>query len=128
MGARLVAAAMSATWSHLGNRDRLVLVAMSLTALDTAKGDLEAGRYYGGHGYLSVALTGADDDLGRQAVKRAVAALIKAGAITRIGEAEGRFMRATYRISTGQPMLVTDDAGPAEPVENVVPLRRVGVS
>lgn len=103
MGARLVAATLNPHWSHLGDRAFRVLTIMALTALDTPRNGQEAGLYWAGHEYLCAVMYGTDDpaENQRQAVKRAVRELVKAGAIEVAQASTGR-RRARYRVTADQ--------------------------
>lgn len=107
MGAQLVAAVL-ANWTHVSDIEFRILVRMALTALDHPKGDKPASLYFGGHEALALALrrpfpTG-DDEASEKArsnilrdVRRAIASLIKQGAIESIGGGRaGR--RSEYRL------------------------------
>lgn len=106
MGARLVSLALQPEWATLSPTARLVLVGMCHTARDKEAEGVPARTYWGGHGHLSIVITGDDTPAGRQRVKRAIGELIEAGAIERIGSAH-RARQMTY--------LVQPDAWPNQP-------------
>ncbi|PKQ20171.1 MAG: hypothetical protein CVT66_06205 [Actinobacteria bacterium HGW-Actinobacteria-6] len=106
MGARLVSLALNPAWSNLTPPARLAFITMCHTARDKDAEGIPARTYWAGHDYLAVVLAGEETDAARQRVKRAIAELIAAGAIERIGTAH-RARQMTY--------LVQPDAWPNQP-------------
>ena len=90
MGIRLVGAALSANWSHLSERARLVLAQMCYVAKDVSSNGHAPGTYWGGHNSLILTIVGKDPDAlspteletAQRMIKRAIKELKDAGAIT----------------------------------------------
>lgn len=97
MGARLVAATY-AHYGHLPDRAFRLLVHMALTCKDETK----QPTYYGGREALANALGAPEDAAGFHAVKRCIATLVTAGAISR--ELQGYHgKRSEYRLHVKTP-------------------------
>jgi hypothetical protein len=110
MGIELMTQAFHPYWAdHLSIHARFLLVRMARSAKD--HGD-NAGQYFGGHRVLALTLTGNDDTTSMRAVRYHLSKLIKAGAITRIRQANtaGKWSTASYQ-------LTLDNHGP-HPVDN----------
>lgn len=102
LGAGNVAGAFD-SWSHLPDRAFRALAYMALVSLDRD----DPPRYWGGRGALAKALGLADDEAGHRAVKRAVAQLVRAGAIKHDGPPAAGGRRAEYVLNVG-PLRSTD--------------------
>lgn len=109
MGIRLVGAALSANWSHLSERARLVLAQMCYVAKDVSSNGHAPGTYWGGHESLILLVLGKDPatlsptelDTARRAIKRAIHELKEAGALTlQCPASRGR--TAIYRVHPDQ--------------------------
>jgi hypothetical protein len=103
VGARLVAAAINPHWSQLTHFQHLVLVVMAQTALDTGGNSRPRAVYWAGRDYIALCIFGTDQPAEHQlhAIKRAWAALVKAGAIEPLEHARGQ-RRARYRLILDQ--------------------------
>lgn len=109
MGAQLVAATYQ-YWGHLPDRPFRLLAAMALSCLDDAK----VPTYYGGRTAQARTLGLPDNNTGHKAVKRAVAALVAAGAVERtLSGYSGK--RSEYALNVRKP-----------PVDNSVPATTKG--
>ena len=100
MGLKLAQRALSPIWCGLSERARLVLVHMSITAMDRSTPKQQAGHYFAGNKHLAQVLYGVDDptEWQLQQVKRALSELRKAGAVTVIRPGmNGR--KPVYRIN-----------------------------
>lgn len=62
MGIRLVGAALSANWSHLSERARLVLAQMCYVAKDVSTAGHAPSTYWGGHQALILLVLGQDPE------------------------------------------------------------------
>ncbi len=118
MGYQLVAAALQPAWGRvLRDRDRLVLVAMCMAALDESdNAGIAAKRYWGGTGYLMLQVDGVNPSLtsdhrykaASEGIRRSLRNLELAGAIKCVKKAaNGR--RAEYEITCQQMHLPVDD-------------------
>jgi hypothetical protein len=106
MGARLVSSALNPDWATLSPTARLVFITMCHTSKDKEAEGVPARTYWAGHGYLAIVIAGEETPSSLQRVKRAIAELIAAGAVERIGSAH-RSRQMTY--------LVCPDAWPNQP-------------
>lgn len=105
MGAALVGAALNPHWAQLAETDRLILVTMAHTALDTSRRtEIPARVYWAGHEYLMTVLLGREPERGtsdyeaaKKRVQRSISRLIEAGTIERITVANGK-KRTRYRL------------------------------
>ena len=105
MGIRLIGAAYHPHWATvLTHTERLVLVAMALSALDTPSRNRPAELYFGGEEALVIALDGDLPDHGQPAyrtrtrvVRKIISQLIAVGAIERV-EHGHKGQRAVYRL------------------------------
>ncbi|MBB5868561.1 hypothetical protein F4553_001940 [Allocatelliglobosispora scoriae] len=87
MGARLVTEALM-SWTHLTDRAFRVLIRMAHTALDNNAPTTPAGRYFGGHDLLATVIAPGGTPQSRlKTVQRAVAELIRQGAVHRVNTA-----------------------------------------
>jgi hypothetical protein len=97
MGARLVSATY-AHYGHLPDRAFRLLIYMALVCKDETK----APTYYGGREALATALGAAENEAGFHAVKRCIATLVEAGAVSR--EMQGYHgKRSEYRLHVKTP-------------------------
>lgn len=103
MGARLVSAAISPHWSQLTHFQHRVLVVMAQTALDNRGKGHPKAVYWAGRDYIALCIFGTEHPAEHQlhAIKRAWAALVKAGAIEPMEHATGH-RRARYRLILDQ--------------------------
>lgn len=118
MGAALVGATFHPYWTRrLNEPDRIVLIAMALTALDSPRKGQQAGVYWAGHEALAVALAGdcpKPDEPGYPAamrrVSRACTNLARAGAIRTIRRAApGRHALYELTLDNWQHPTLLDD-------------------
>lgn len=105
MGIRLVGAALSANWSHLSERARLVLAQMCYVAKDVSSNGHAPSTYWGGHHTLIVTVLGLDPNalspaelaVAERKIRRAIQELTQAGALSlQVPAARGRM--AVYRV------------------------------
>ena len=123
MGIKLVREAMSPVWADLSAFARVVLVHMALVAHDDRTADHVPRLFWGGHASIVMFTTGVVEgqpgyDAARKRVQRAIAELIKAGAIVRDHNGHGR-SRAVYSLTTNTLRLPVENY-PVETVENSV--------
>lgn len=105
MGAMLVGAALNPHWAQLTDTDRLILITMAHTALDSSRSaDIPARVYWGGHEYLMTVLLGHEPERGtaeyaaaKKRVQRSIGRLVDAGTLERIATANGK-KRTRYRL------------------------------
>lgn len=99
MGAQLVSEVLT-RWTHVPDRAFRVLVRMALTALDQPQNGQPAGVYFGGRELLDSAMrpTRGTPETRYRDLKRAVAELVAAGAIERVGGAGPRHNQV-YRLT-----------------------------
>lgn len=105
MGIRLVGAALSANWSHLSERARLVLAQMCYVAKDVSTAGHAPSTYWGGHQALIVSVLGKDPTTisdaelvaAEKMIKRAIRELKDAGAVT-LESPASRGRHAVYRV------------------------------
>lgn len=98
MGATLAMQALTFWTPKLLPSTSLVLVRMSLTALDVATARIPAGMYWAGHDVLAAALRGGVTPQNLRTVRRAVSELLEAGAIERV-ERGFNGHRSVYRLT-----------------------------
>jgi hypothetical protein len=110
MGMALMTQALDPYWAQQVHvYDRLVLLRMCLSAKDHGT---DAGQYFGGHQVLAITVSGNYELNAQRQVRRAIANLIKTGAITRIRHPNtgGKWSTTAYQITL-------DNHGP-HPVDN----------
>lgn len=112
MGIQLILAAQNPYWAQqLKPAAQVVLGRMATRAMDKPSNGNPAACYFAGHEDLALALDGAVDDVALRKVRRAIADLEAAGAITRDRRGAGQ-RSARYTLTLDNYRLPPDDTAP----------------